>query len=154
MPHGDGKTAKIDEYSDNSSWLGSPVTSRHRTHRLSDVASVYGMTQTSDKLGARPASRRTAVLRHFTGRQYSLLGRALYRTIATVKMSGCLSVCLSHAGTVSKRRMLGSRKFLIFTEDSPRTDILGVKVHLKIRKGSPQTRASKWDRENLRFFGQ
>ena len=46
----------------------------------------------------------------FTGRQHSLLCRALLATIGlTVRLSFCLSVRQSYAGTDWKRRKLGSR---------------------------------------------
>ena len=44
-------------------------------------------------------------LLHCTGCQHSLIRRALY--LATIGLSVCLSVRLSHAGTEWKRRKLG-----------------------------------------------
>ena len=60
--------------------------------------------------------------RLFTGRQHSLLCRALY--IAAIGMS----VCPLHAGTESKRRKLGSRN-------------LHCRIAQEIRNRSPRARA-------------
>jgi len=83
----------------------------------------------------------------FTGRQHSRLCKPV---LATIGMSVCLSVCLSHAGIVSKRRKLGPRNL---HQRIVQGLVFGIKSSSRNSKGFTRSEGVKWEwgRENSQF---